>query len=56
MMISEKELLYENYVLTIKSVKDKRIEQVGLKILPPVEKGNEDKTNTRESDYITVFR
>ncbi len=33
-----KELLYENYVLTIKSVKDKRIEQVGLKILPPVEK------------------
>lgn len=36
-----KELLYENYVLTIKSVKDKRIEQVGLKILPPVEKEEE---------------
>ncbi len=36
-----KELLYENYVLSIKSVKDKRIEQVGLKILPPVEKEGE---------------
>ncbi len=36
-----KEIFYENYVFTIKSVKDRRIEQVALKILPPVEKEEE---------------
>ena len=33
-----KEIFYENYVFTIKSVKDRRIEQVTMKILPVEEK------------------